>query len=137
MDDKIEAWVQRAIELADLYGKASYQSLENHGELGDSFDEEQALRAHLRTTPEGYRLVPVEPTPGKLMSMAIRDDHGLGMPGYYDQPLFTGATHAQRLSAAIARARQAHEEVVGVGFYRESKEQEYADLLAASQESGT
>lgn len=94
-----------------------------------------AICDYLRTTPEGYRLVPVKPTPGKLMSMAIRDDHGLGMPGHYDHSFFSGTTHAQRLAAAIARARQAHEEVVGVGFYRESKEQEYANLLAASQKS--
>ena len=47
MDDKIEAWVQRAMDLAaDYEGERAYR---NHNR--------QLLEAHLRTTPEGYRLV--------------------------------------------------------------------------------
>jgi hypothetical protein len=70
--------------------------------------------------PGGHVVVPVKPTDTLLMSMAVRYDHGLGMPGYYDQELFsaTGITHAQRLESALGTMRQLHEEVVGKGFYR-------------------
>lgn len=33
---------------------------------------------------KGLVIVPVEPTDELLMSMAVRYDHGLGVPGYYD-----------------------------------------------------
>lgn len=61
-----------------------------------------------------------EPPAGLLMSMAIRMDHGLGIPGYYDQDMFSldGLTHQQRLDAALITAKQMWEEVVGLGFYR-------------------
>ena len=64
--------------------------------------------------------VPVEPTPELLRSMAIRYDHGLGVEGYYDQPIFGAENvgHAKRLEATIRTMRQLHEEVVGTGFYR-------------------
>lgn len=70
--------------------------------------------------PKGHVVVPSEPTNTLLMSMAVRYDHGLGIPGYYDQELFSGSgiTHAQRLQAALTTMRQLHEEVVGKGFYR-------------------
>lgn len=79
-------------------------------------------------------VVPVEPTPGLLMSMAIRYDHGLGVPGYYDSlseafsikghkgPM---PTHDERLQSTLRTMRQLHEEVVGTGFYRPEKEAEY------------
>ncbi len=68
----------------------------------------------------GWKLVPVEPTPELLRSMAMRYDHGLGMPGYYDQPIFGAENvgHAKRLEATIRTMRQLHEEVVGAGFYQ-------------------
>ncbi len=78
---------------------------------------------------DGYVLVPVEPTPGCLMSMALRSDHALGCPGYYDQEMlrYPGApTHQQKLDAALREARQQYEEVVGRGFYSPEKEQSYA-----------
>ncbi|NTF17992.1 hypothetical protein G6L37_06215 [Agrobacterium rubi] len=70
--------------------------------------------------PESHVVVPVEPTDALLLSMAVRYDHGLGVPGYYDQELFSasGVTHAQRLESALSTMRQLHEEVVGKGFYR-------------------
>lgn len=86
------------------------------------------------TAPEGFVLVPVEPTVGLLMSMAIRRDHGLGYPGYYDDPAFGGAGwHQRRLDAALGYARQQHEEVVGHGFYSADREQQYASLAARPQ----
>lgn len=89
------------------------------------------------TPPEGYVLVPVEPTPGRLMSMALRSDHALGCPGYYDQEMlrYPGApTHQQKLDAALREARQQYEEVVGSGFYSPDKEVSYAAMLAARPE---
>lgn len=75
-----------------------------------------------------------EPPPGLLMSMAIRMDHCLGVPGYYDSFEHTGgatvASHQQRLDAALATARQMWEEVTGRGFYRPEREAEYAERLA-------
>jgi hypothetical protein len=66
------------------------------------------------------------------MSIAMRLDHGLGVPGYYDDPMFasSGLTHEQRLNAALADARRAYEEVTGQGFYKPEREAEYAALVA-------
>ena len=79
---------------------------------------------------KGYALVPIKPSPGLLMSMAIRSDHGLGVPGYYDTALMLkgghGITHARRVECALSDMRKLHEEVVGVGFYSAEKEAEYA-----------
>lgn len=70
------------------------------------------------------------PPPGLLVSMAIRMDRALGIPGYYDQPLFAMSSqpipHQQQMEAAIITARQMWEEVVGQGFYRPEREAEYA-----------
>ncbi len=79
--------------------------------------------------PEGYVLVPIKPTDGLLMSMAIRYDHGLGCPGYYDQPMFkqNDITHDMHLKSTLITMRQLHEEVVGTGFYSAEREQEYVD----------
>ena len=61
-----------------------------------------------------YVRVPREPTEAVLRNMAIRSDHGLGCPGYYDQPIFggEGVGHARRLEAALTTMRQLYEEVV-------------------------
>lgn len=85
----------------------------------------------------GYVLVPVEPTPGLLMSMAIRGDHALGCPGYYDQEMFKAAghvSHHRTLEVAISEARKQHEEVVGAGFYSPEREAGYAAMLSARPE---
>lgn len=81
--------------------------------------------------------IPVEPTPGLLMSMAVRYDHALGMPGFYDQTLFgkkvSDIDHAERLRQAISTMRQLHEEVVGTGFYKPEREAEYAAMSREAQ----
>jgi hypothetical protein len=90
----------------------------------------QKTRHQMSTAiPEGHVVVPVEPTPELLMSMAVRYDHGLGIPGYYDQEIFSksGITHAQRLEATLRTMSQLHEEVVGTGFYRPRKPLEITD----------
>lgn len=64
---------------------------------------------------EGKALIPTEPSDALLKSMAIRYDHGLAIPGYYDQTMFKSDTsHKERLESTM---RQLHEEVVGMGFY--------------------
>lgn len=84
--------------------------------------------------PEGMALVPVKPTRGLLISMAIRSDHALGIPGYYDEmrehlpadhPM-KSVTHAQRMQSTMNSMRQLHEEVVGTGFYKPEREASYA-----------
>jgi hypothetical protein len=81
----------------------------------------------------GWAVVPVEPTDGLLMSMALRADHGLGCSGYYDVP---GGepwqTHARHLEMAISEARKQHEEVVGTGFYKPECNDTYRAMLAAA-----
>ena len=70
------------------------------------------------------------PPVGLLVSMAIRLDHGLGCPGYYDSPAFSpsGITHKRRLEAAMSTARQLWEEVAGHGFYSPAREAYYASF---------
>lgn len=82
----------------------------------------------------GYAVVPIRPSDGVLMSMAIRMDHALGVEGYYDNvPMFmrgpNHASHADRKSVALADARRCYEEVVGTGFYHPEKEKDYASLV--------
>ena len=85
MDDRIEAWVQRGKELAEecFTGGAVAEGCCRVGE-DDELREEvvSALVAHLRTTPEGFVLVPVEPTPkmsaaGFCVSEADHDPAGV------------------------------------------------------------
>ncbi len=84
----------------------------------------------------GWVLVPREPPIELLVSMAVRDDHGLGVPGHYDQPMYRtlalgldGPTHAQRMESAISTMRQLYEEVVGEGFYGPEVAERYRALL--------
>lgn len=78
----------------------------------------------------GWVMVPTVPTTGLLMSMAIRSDHGLAIPGYYDQSFFgvERTTHAERLRSTLSQMRQLHEEVVGTGFYKPENDAEYAAM---------
>lgn len=72
----------------------------------------------LEAQKRGQVSVPVEPPIELLRSMALRFDHALGVPGYYDQPMFVnGPSHQQRYDSAITVMRQLYEEVVGEGFY--------------------
>jgi hypothetical protein len=97
---------------------------------GDGREDAEAALAAIRAA--GWAVVPVEPTDGLLMSMALRADHALGCSGYYDVP---GGkpwqTHARRLEMAISEARKQHEEVVGTGFYNPEHEDTYRATLAA------
>ncbi|WP_152971107.1 hypothetical protein [Rhizobium ecuadorense] len=67
--------------------------------------------------------VPVDPPEALLRSMAIRYDHGLAIPGYYDKPIFGAENvgHGRRMESTMEIMRQLYEEVVGTGFYRPAK----------------
>lgn len=76
---------------------------------------------------------PSGPSVGLLMSMAIRFDHALGVPGYYDTQLFGKRiggeiSHEDRLRMTLAQMRQVWEEVVGKGFYKPERDAEYAAM---------
>lgn len=93
-------------------------------------------RAPVEQAPDGFAIVPLEPGKGLLMSMALRYDHALGCPGYYDQEPFGkplgGISHQKRLESTICTMRQLHEEVVGTGFYSPEREEYYRAMIAAA-----
>ena len=97
MDDKIEAWVQQAMQLADARELArsnvaqSFWSNEAKEQLARASDD---LAAHLRTTPEGFVLVPTKLS--RAMEAVLENEKGAYQTG----------------------------------------DDLYADLIAASQESG-
>ena len=92
----------------------------------------KAFSIPLYRLPEGYCIVPIEPPIELLISMALRIDHGLGCPGYYDcLPIQLGPTHKQRMDATIADMRRVYEEAVGKGFYSDDRKEYYASLTAS------
>ena len=99
MDDKIEAWLDKALSFCD---KADCVG----------------LLAHLRTTPEGYRLVPVEPDDEQLRrALAVTN------PSIYGHAL-RDPRNGPNLSACVEKDIT-------------TMRKQYSALLAASQESGT
>lgn len=75
-----------------------------------------------------------EPSIGLLMSMAMRYDHAIGMPGYYDQGIqaWDGISHARRLESIMSTMRQLYEEVSGHGFYSPEREDSYRAMYEAA-----
>ena len=58
--------------------------------------------------------LPKDPPEKLLGNMAIRYDHGLGFPGYYDQEIFmqgNNRSHQERYDSTIRTMRQLYEEV--------------------------
>ena len=85
--------------------------------------ERDALSEQVATKKD-WVLVPREPERERLVSMAIRYDHALAVPGYYDNPAFAhfgGVGHAKRLEGTIISMRQLYEEAIGQGFYPNNK----------------
>jgi len=134
-------WAEAASYRADCADwKPNTEALQEF--LGEKTVEEVALELlaeneALRKEREGKVLVPVEPSAGLLMSMAIRSDHALGCPGYYDQKGLgrpnNGVSHARMLECALGDMRKLHEEVVGAGFYSPEKESDYLAMAKAVQ----
>ena len=97
MDNKIEAWVQQALQLADARElaranvAASTWSNEARERLARASND---LAAHLRTTPEGYRLAPVKPTAAMIAA-------GVAEADFYKTPTFQAeATYLAMLAAS-------------------------------------
>jgi hypothetical protein len=78
--------------------------------------------------------LPKEPPLGLLVSMALRQDHGLGVPGYYDSQFFGGTnpSHKQRMESAVRSMRQLYEEVSGHGFWSPENDCEYVARYQAA-----
>ena len=126
-------------ESEDVGGaRPSFVILQEIGPLTGRLEKSATPGAHVRAASP-----PTEPNSnpsvGLLVSMAIRLDHGLGCPGYYDSPAFSasGLTHKRRLESAMSTARQLWEEVTGHGFYSPEKEQHYAKLAQDLPTTGT
>jgi hypothetical protein len=134
-------WAEAASFRADCAGwRRNTEALQEF--LGEKTVEEVALELlaeneALRKEREGKILVSVAPSDGLLMSMAIRSDHALGCPGYYDQKGLgrpnNGLSHARMLECALGDMRKLHEEVVGAGFYSPEKEADYLAMAKAVQ----
>ena len=79
----------------------------------------QAADQDSYSVPEGWKLVPINPPDTCITSMAVRSDHGLAIPGYYDDGLQRDPVgHNQRLEATKTEMRQLYEEAIGEGFYK-------------------
>ena len=79
----------------------------------------QAADQDSYSVPEGWKLVPINPPDACITSMAVRSDHGLAIPGYYDNGLQRDPVgHNQRLEATKTEMRQLYEEAIGEGFYK-------------------
>jgi len=105
----------------------------NEPRQSDYLDTARAVLAAIDAA--GWAVVPREASDGLLVSMAIRQDHGLGVSGYYDGLVFPrdgGGGHAKRLASAVRSMRKLHEEVVGAGFYKPEKEASYAAMLQSA-----
>lgn len=67
----------------------------------------------------GWVRVPREPTDALLLSIAVRFDHGLGVPGYYDAAFFRGGdgeSHAEILERTCRLAGLAQRELLHVSL---------------------
>lgn len=88
-----------------------------------------ALRSKDREREDGVQ--PDYPSPGLLMSMAIRYDHALGMAGARDWKVMPGlgerepGRHARVLANTMTTMHQLWEEATGAGFYNPEREAAY------------
>lgn len=77
----------------------------------------------------GFAVVPKEPTPGLLKSMALRYDHGIFAPHFdFGQGCPTVEERQRHIDVTLTTMKQLHEEVVGTGFYKPDKEDFYNAL---------
>lgn len=89
----------------------------------------------LTKTISDYQLVPKNPSTGKLVSMALRYDHGLGLPEFYNSLTGDPQEHQRRLTSTISTMRQLYKEAVDNGFYRPELEESYLRLLPDTKEN--
>lgn len=93
--------------------KAVYRQIADYKNQTTNRSDNDALTS--RST-----VLPVTPPDGLLHSMAVRFDHGLGCPGFYDQDIYSqsGKSHKERYDNAIQTMSQLYEEVSGHGFFK-------------------
>lgn len=126
MSEQIEAWVQRANDIATHIAELQARVVMYNTEtLHNAWKKQKdALDAHLRTTPEGYRLVPVEPT-----TCPIEDDIKHYEADDFD---FSDMARVVRVSLRYAKTMPSgHDRCL---LYTLAKYVE-RQLIAASQES--
>lgn len=63
--------------------------------------------------------IPKTPSKELLYSMAVRYDHALALPGYYDQ--VEPGSHDRRLESTLLMMMQLYEEATGQGFHQSGK----------------
>jgi hypothetical protein len=137
--------VDELMALVEAYADARNHDDMGHFPEGASRPRRAALRSALEAVvKDAERALPKEPPPGLLMSMAIRYDHGLGCPGYYDglaavcvqSDMPPPPSHALRLQSTLHAMRQLYEEVSGHGFYTPATEARYAAMRQAREQEG-
>lgn len=74
--------------------------------------------------------LPKDPPIGLLISMAIRYDHGLAIPEYYNS---IGMDESGRWKSTLIIMRQLYEEVSGNGFYKPELEEKYKSYLGLGE----
>lgn len=72
------------------------------------------------TTPDGWQLVPVEPDPALLTSMATCLNHGFGL------------LTKEKQDGQLYEMRKLYDEVVGKGYYSPKTRERYLAMLAAA-----
>jgi len=93
-------------------------------ELVEKLEAATAARQVLAEEVFAHRLVPVDPPPGLLVSMAMRLHHDFGVDARAMGVIKTGWTDAER-AALLGDMRKLYEEVVGLGFYHPDREEAY------------
>ena len=84
-----------------------------------------------RLRQAGLAVVPVEPSPGLLASMAMRNDHSFGMPRQTlpgEMNIFTFGYTQEMREVAMRDMAKLYEEVVGTGFYSPEREDRYVKV---------
>lgn len=82
--------------------------------------------------PEGYALVPLMPSRGLLISMAVRDDHAF-LLDRDPSNLFAGGVEPASRESTLRSMAQLYEEAIGRGFYSPEREQSYVESFERAQ----
>jgi hypothetical protein len=89
--------------------------------------DQEVLTTLTLVVAELHQFASENPPPGLLMSIALRLDHALASPGYYDS-IYGEGHHKSRVEMALIDARRVWEECSGNGFYSPEKSRYYRDL---------
>lgn len=84
--------------------------------------------------PDGYALVPVKPSRGLLVSMAIRQNHAFLIDLNPDDPLSPGVNPLFRENI-LASMAQLYEEAIGKGFHSPGRDHAYAESVSVVRPS--